>query len=177
MIAGAKLRPAITQAEARPLLRQHILLRRLPWAALLLSLCYLFDWWWLRLATTGALVHICVILGIPMQRIAPDMVALGGVRAQVVVGCTMIDAYFIALPLLWKNALGLPRNLARLTAVFVALCGLNLLRLTATFAAVNLGIPWRLAHAPLIALAYFCLFLLLIHRQISGTQVTDSLES
>ena len=98
-----------------------------------------------------------------MHRIGPDTITMAGMRIQFVVACTMIDAFLGAVPLLWTTSLGLPRNLARLSAVFIAVCWVNLFRLEAGFV-MQYGAPWWLAHECVSGITYFCLFLYIVRE-------------
>ena len=126
------------------------------------ALCYLHDWPWLRAATTAVLIQISAMLGVPMHRHGPDLVELGGVQIQFVIACTMLDAFFGAIPLLWRTSLGLAWNIFRLAAVFLGVFVLNIVRLEAGFVALNRGVPWWLAHECVAGVAYFCLLVFIV---------------
>lgn len=127
-------------------------------------LCYLFQWWWLRSATTTILVQVSAWLGVPMLRVAPDVVSLDGLLIQFIVPCTMVDAFFGAIPLLWRRS-ETWRNLPRLGAIFAGVTLLNLFRLELGFFAIQHGWPWWLAHEVVAGFAYFAVFLLIVRTE------------
>jgi hypothetical protein len=131
---------------------------RIALVPLFVALCYLFPWWWLRIATTTILVQLSAWMGIPMLRVAPDIVSLDGLLIQFIVPCTMVDAFFGAIPLLWRRADGF-RNAPRLVGIFVGVFALNLFRLELGFVGIHAGLPWWLAHEVVAGFAYFALFL------------------
>lgn len=138
---------------------------RVALVPLFVAVCYLFDWGWLRSATTTVLVEISKVLGVPMHQIDRDMVELGGVRVHFVVACTMVDAFFGAVPLLWRTSATFMDNGVRLIALFLGVMSLNVVRLEAGFVALNAGVPWWLAHECVAGAVYFCLLLFLVHQQ------------
>ena len=145
--------------------QRNSLLYRVTLIPLFVAVCYLFDWGWLRSATTTILVEISKLLGIPMHQIDRDMVEMGGIRVHFVVACTMVDAFFGAIPLMWRTSATLMGNGRRLTALFVGVVSLNVIRLEAGFVALNAGVPWWLAHECVAGIAYFCLLLFLVREQ------------
>lgn len=87
--------------------------------------CYLvgfcFDEWsWLRVLTTSTLVQISAMLGVPMYRTGADVIMVAGISARFVVACTLIGAFFAAIPLLWRTTALWFENIARMTAVLGA---------------------------------------------------------
>jgi hypothetical protein len=92
-------------------------------------------------------------------------VYLGGAHIQFVVACTMVDAFFGAIPLLWRTSIGLSRNFLRLFAAFAGVFFVNIVRLEAGFVALNSGVPWWLAHECVAGITYFCLLLFIVHEQ------------
>jgi hypothetical protein len=137
---------------------------RIALVPVFVALCYFFQWWWLRIATTTLLVQASGWLGVPMHRVAPDIVSLDGRLIQFIIPCTMADAFFGAIPLLWRRAEGW-LNLPRLGAIFVGVCGLNLFRLELGFVGIHRGLPWWLGHEVVAGFAYFALFLLIAHSR------------
>jgi hypothetical protein len=132
--------------------------------------CYLLGFWfgqwsWLRVVTTATLVQISAILGVPMYRAGADLITVAGISARFVVACTMIDAFFGAIPLLWRTAVSWFQNLARLSAVLGAVFVLNIVRLEAGFIAMTKGAPWWLAHECVAGVTYFCLYLFIMHER------------
>src|SRR5438270_1680142 len=141
------------------------LLLRAALVPLFVALCYIFPWWALRSVTTSTLVALSALLGVPMLRIGRDLVALDGMHIQFIIPCTMIDAFFGAIPLLWRGTAGVPRNLGRLGIVFAGVFALNIVRLEVGFVAIHHGAPWWLAHECVAGVAYFCLFWFIVREQ------------
>ena len=137
---------------------------RIALVPVFVALCYVFQWWWLRIATTTALVNLSAFLGVPMLRTGPDVVTLDGLAIQFILPCTMVDAFFGAIPLLWRRAAGW-RNVPRLAVVFAGVSALNLFRLELGFVALHRGIPWWLAHEVVAGFAYFAVFLLIVETK------------
>lgn len=141
------------------------LLLRAALVPLFVALCYLFPWWTLRGVTTGTLVALSVLLDVPMLRVGRDLVALNGTYIQFITPCTMVDAFFGAIPLLWRGGAGVLRNVVRLGAVFAGVFVLNIVRLEAGFFAIHHGAPWWLAHECVAGAAYFCLFWFIVRER------------
>jgi len=141
------------------------LLCRIALVPVAVVVCYLFDWAWLRATTTTTLVEISRLLGVPMHRTGEDLIELRGMHVQFVVACTMVDAFFGAIPLLWRTSVSVPRNFLRLFAVFVGVFVVNIFRLEAGFIALNKGIPWWLGHESVAGVTYFCLLLFIVHER------------
>ena len=137
---------------------------RVLWVVVLVALCHLGNWWWLRTATTDALMRASLALGIPMHRVASDLIEVAGIQARIVVSCTLIDAFLGAVPLLYRTSLSLLSNLCRMTLLFVALFSFNIFRLTIGFAALTRGLPWWLSHECISGITYFFLFLFIVHQ-------------
>jgi len=133
---------------------------RIALVPVFVALCYLLQWWWLRMATTTALLDLSGWLGVPMRRLGPDVVTLDGLAIQFIIPCTMVDAFFGAIPLLWRRSAGW-LNLPRLAVVFGGIFALNLIRLEVGFVALHRGVPWWLAHEVVAGFAYFAVFLLI----------------
>jgi exosortase/archaeosortase len=161
-------------------LRELILANRaLAWRVLLVPVfvaaCYLYDWSWLRVLTTVTLVQISAALGVPMLRSSADVISVAGVTAQFVVACTMIDAFFGAIPLLWRTTAAWTQNVLRLGVVLVAVFALNIFRLELGFIAMTKGVPWWLAHEVVSGLTYFCLYLYIVReRAWDESEAADS---
>ncbi len=127
--------------------------------------CCLDDWSWLRVLTTVSLVRISAVLGVPMYRVGTDVISVAGISAQFVVACTMIDAFFGAIPLLWRTSISWFENFIRLSAVLGGVFVLNIVRLEFGFIAITRGAPWWLAHECVAGVAYFCLYLFIVHER------------
>jgi hypothetical protein len=150
-------------------LRDHSLALRVLLVPVFVAGCYiagllLDNWSWLRVLTTVTLVQISAALGIPMYRIGADVITVAGINAQFVVACTMIDAFFGAIPLLWRTNVPWLQNLVRLTAVLGAVFVLNIVRLELGFIAMTRGAPWWLAHECVAGVAYFCLYMFIVRE-------------
>src|ERR1035438_10855281 len=96
-------------------LREHGLALRVLLVPVFVAGCFLVGycldtWSWLRVLTTVTLVQISAALGIPMYRIGADVITVAGISARFVVSCTMIDAFFGAIPLLWRSNLSWLQN-------------------------------------------------------------------
>jgi len=132
--------------------------------------CYLIgfcldQWLWLRVLTTATLVQISAMLGLPMHRTGADMITVAGISARFVVACTMIDAFFGAIPLLWRTGVSGLQNLVRLGGVLGAVFVLNIVRLELGFIAMTRGAPWWLAHECVAGAAYFCFYLFIVRER------------
>jgi hypothetical protein len=143
----------------------HRLTARVLLVPVFVAVCHLYDWSWLRVLTTVTLVQISAMLGVSMQRMGPDVIRVAGISAQFVVACTMIDAFFGAIPLLWRTTVSWLQNLLRLSVVLVSVFGLNIVRLELGFVAMTKGVPWWLAHEVVAGVAYFCLYLYIIKER------------
>jgi hypothetical protein len=141
------------------------LLLRAALVPLFVALCYLFPWWTLRAVTTSTLAGLSALVGLPMLRIGRDLIALDRMHIQFIIPCTMVDAFFGAIPLLWRSAENIPRNMVRLAAVFAGVFVLNIVRLEAGFFAIHQGAPWWLAHECVAGVAYFCLFWFIVRER------------
>jgi hypothetical protein len=137
---------------------------RVALVPLFVAVCYLFEWWDLRAITVVVLLKLSALLHLPMQRTGADLVNLNGLQIQFGIACTMVDAFFGAVPLLWRLARSWQWNVARLTAVFAGVSLLNIFRLELGFVALPHGVPWWLAHECVAGVAYFCVFLFIMHE-------------
>jgi hypothetical protein len=146
-------------------LRASSLAGRILLIPVFVGVCHLYDWPWLRALTTITLVKISAALGVPMYRIGADVISVAGVTAQFVVACTMIDAFFGAIPLLWRTKISWQHNFLRLSVELLGVLVLNIVRLEFGFIAMTKGVPWWLAHECVAGVAYFCLFLFIVHER------------
>jgi hypothetical protein len=126
--------------------------------------CYFFRWDWLRVGTTEVLVWLGAVMDAPMHRLGSDMVQLDGFRIQFIVPCTMVDAFFGAIPFLWSWSAEWHRNILRMVMVFLGVFALNVGRLELGFVGLHHGVPWWLAHEVVAGVAYFCLFLFIVRE-------------
>jgi uncharacterized membrane-anchored protein len=85
----------------------------------------------------------------------------------------MIDAFFGAIPLLWRTNASLAQNFMRMTAVLAGVFVLNIVRLELGFIAMTSGVPWWLAHEVVAGVAYFCLYVFIM-RERAWDQARDS---
>lgn len=146
-------------------LRANKLASRVLLVPVFVGACYLFDWYWLRVLTTVTLVQISSVLGISMVRTGADVVRVAGLSAQFIVACTMIDAFFGAIPLLWRTSASWVQNFMRLSAVLIGVFVLNIVRLELGFIAMTRGVPWWLSHEVVAGVAYFCLYVFILHER------------
>lgn len=173
MAASIQFAPSLPASAGK--LNQHRgLAVRLLLVAVLVVVCHLFEWYWLRFFTTSALMAISAGLGLPMHRIGPDLIEIAGVQAQFVVSCTAIDAFLGALPLLWSARLSVQANLGRFGVLFLAVQAFNLARLEAGFVALNYGMSWWLAHECVAGASYFCLYLYIMKKQAWNDAITPA---
>jgi hypothetical protein len=77
----------------------------------------------------------------------------------------MIDAFFGAIPLLWRPSASWAQNFTRLSAVLVAVFVLNIVGLEIGFFATTRGVPWWLAHEVVAGVAYFCLYVFIMRER------------
>jgi hypothetical protein len=145
--------------------RQREVWFRLALVPAFVVVCYLFDWWLLRAGTVTVLLWTSAWLHLPMHRAAADLIDLDGRMVQFGTACTMVDAFFGAIPLLWRRSLAWGENLARLVAIFAGVFALNIFRLESGFVAIHYGAPWWLAHECVAGVAYFCVFLFIMRER------------
>lgn len=155
-------------------LREPELACRVLLVPVFVGVCYLFDWYWLRVLTTDTLMRISSILGMSMVRTSADVVTIAGVTAKFIVACTMIDAFFGAIPLLWRTAASWRQNFTRLGLVLVGVFVLNIVRLELGFVAMTRGVPWWLAHEVVAGVAYFCLYVFIMRERAKDRAQTTS---
>jgi hypothetical protein len=145
-------------------LREHKLAGRVLLVAVMVGVVHLFDWNWLRGFTVDSLMQISAVLGIPMLRHSFDVIRVAGINAKFEVACTLIDAYFGAIPLLWRTTISWPRNLLRMVALMGGMFVLNIVRLEFGFAALTRGVPWWLAHEVVSGVTYFLIYIFIVRQ-------------
>jgi hypothetical protein len=145
-------------------LRDHKLAGRVLLVPVFVGVCHLYGWDWLRVLTTDTLMQISAMLGLPMHRVSPDVIRIAGITAQFVVSCTLVDAYFGAIPLLWRTTISWPRNLLRMVALMGGMFVLNIVRLEFGFAALTRGVPWWLAHEVVSGVTYFLIYIFIVRQ-------------
>jgi hypothetical protein len=118
-----------------------------------------FDWHFLRECTTDAILISSRWIGLAIDRINTDVIALNDLFVQFTVSCTLIDAFCGGIPLLWLSSISVVNNLGRLLLIFAVLCCLNIVRLEFGFVIYSNGVPWWLARECISGLIYFWLFL------------------
>lgn len=154
------------------------MLLRAALAAVFVSLSFLHDWLWLRVLTATAAAQCLNAVGLPVHRIGMDVIELGGIRVQMVVACTMIYAFLAGAPLGWRMHVCISRNIVRLALLSVAVFALNVVRVDLGLIALDRGAPWWLAHDCMLGVAYFCVFLMVVHERAwkakSAAQVWDA---
>ena len=159
--------------------RREIALR-VALVPLFVAVCYLFEWWNVRAITVVVLLKLSALLHLPMQRTGADLINLNGLPIEFGIACTMVDAFFGAVPLLWRLSRSWHWNLARLIAFFAGIFLLNIFRLELGFIALTHGVPWWLAHECVAGVAYFCVFLFIMHestwKEPCQTQDTVAIE-
>jgi hypothetical protein len=148
--------------DARAAAWKRSLALRIALAAAFVLFCHAFEWHWLRLLTTSTVVPISAALGVPVRRLGWDLLAVGALRLQVALSCTLVEAFLGAAPLLWRSSLGVVRNLLRLAVAALALFGVNILRLEIGFVGLNWGLPWWLVHECVLGLTFFAILMFIV---------------
>ena len=104
-------------------------------------------------------------IGPPVSRLGADQIAVNGTHFQVVVSCTLIDAFCGMIPLLWDLSVSAMSNVLGLMTLFAVISAFNIVRLQAGFVAYAHGVPWGLAHEVVSGLTYFMLLVFVVIRQ------------
>ena len=125
------------------------------------AICYLFQWDFLRSLTLDLNLRAMALFGVHWYRISPDVAMFHGHRYEYVISCTMIDAWFGAIPLVWKLKNRVPENLAYLAALAVFTFVLNIIRLTAANLLVSSGVSWFFGHDVIAALSYLIVWVVI----------------
>jgi hypothetical protein len=128
------------------------------------GICYLFQWNSLRSLTADLNLQLTSIFGVHWERLSPDLVAFHGRWYRYVVSCTMADAWFGAIPLVWKITSETLKNTAYLVGLGVFMFGLNIVRLTISMLLLSNGVPWLLGHQLVSALTYLVCWLVIQRR-------------
>lgn len=138
----------------------------LRWALvpIFVLLCYVFEWehWrslncWIFVATSNA-------LGVSMCQTGIHSFEWNGSHFEFATSCTMLDAFFGSIPLLWQRDLSVRANMLTLLSYFVCLTGFNFFRLHLSILLHTAGLPWFIAHELLAAISYFAIFLWIVSR-------------
>lgn len=156
---------------AAPTVNTHGALSRRPliWRLCLVPIavliCYQFDWWFLRLATIEAMAATSAVLNWPLRNIGGDLLDMNGVITRFTVGCTLVDYYAGALPLLWDRSRSIVNNLARFVALFILFFAFNIARQDLTILLRAHGLPWWLAHEVPASVTDFTIVVLVIRHR------------
>jgi hypothetical protein len=151
----------VSAASQAKIMQREVIIR-LALVPLFVLVCYFFEWTLLRSGTVGVLMQLSSALGLPMRALGPNMIEMGELQVSFVIACTMVDAFFGAIPLLWVRSLSVVHNVARLLGVFAGVFVLNVFRLELGFVALQRGVPWWLSHECVAGVSYFCIFLLIM---------------
>lgn len=127
--------------------------------------CYLFDWHWLRSATLQANSTVDALLGVRLQRIAPDTVLWNGTAYRYVISCTMADVWCGALAFLIDVRRGFVSNIRSLVIFTLGLFAFNALRLSISDVLQAHSVPWVLAHEAFAGVCYYLIWLYLWHTR------------
>jgi hypothetical protein len=141
------------------------LLIRMGLVALLVIVCYKFDWRLLRSLTCECILRLSVWLGLGMRRISFDAVQWSDMQFQFSLSCTQVDVFCGSLPLLWNLAAPIWKNVVKSAAFFVCLFAFNIVRLEVGYVLYALGIPWIVAHDFIAGVGLFLIFLWLMRQR------------
>lgn len=141
-----------------------------PWLRIALVLpfvlvCYQFGWSAWRAEVCNAFVGLAHIAGMPVIQVSSDSFFCRGHIYRFAIACTALDAFFGSVPLLWMAHRSWSHNLFFFAGYFVALVGLNMVRLWAGLWIFLRGVPWWLSHEAFAGFFYFGLFLWIAHRR------------
>jgi hypothetical protein len=153
-----------TAAAVRTLARYEDLVR-IALVPLFVVLCYRFEWMGWRALVTDAVIGFLSLVGAPAFPLAPDRFACGDEIYRIDVTCTMLDAFFGSIPLLWQWRRSLFRNLLYLAVFFVCVSVLNLVRLALGFVLHFQGVSWFWADEVLTGVFHFALFLYIARQR------------
>ena len=156
--ASAVAQPSRSELQSRTLLIRFVL------AALAVAFSYCFRWQLLRFLTSEANLRLDLLAGIHLRRISADAVMWKGVVYRYVNACTFVDVWFGSVPLLWKMARSVARNLSFMAAVAVLMFSFNVFRLSVSDVLFSAGLPWNLAHNVISGLSYFLVWVWIWRR-------------
>lgn len=148
------------------------LLKRLPFCAAAVLICYQFDWTWLRFLTSEATMYFAAWRGYTVQRLSPDLIAWNGQQFQFGIACTFADVFCGAVPLFWVRSTGILRNVANVIVLAGGLFAFNLLRQGATDLVFSAGVSWTLADNAIGALSYFGVWVFLVRWLERSSAIT-----
>jgi hypothetical protein len=132
---------------------------RIGLVPLFVVFCYQFDWQAWRELVCSAFLTAAPWFGVTAVRAEFDSFACQGQFYRFVIACTALDAFFGSIPLLWNHRATIFRNLVFLSAYFLCLSMLNLVRLEFGLMLYLKGMSWSLSHQAMAGVFYFGLFL------------------
>ena len=147
--------------------RLHLLSRGFLYRALLVvfvvALTHEFEWRWLRFLTSEAILRISPLLGMSSGRISFDTILVQQQPHRFVISCTFADVFMGAIPLIWNLKKSLLVNISILAVAAVSLFGFNILRLEIGQFLYSRGAPWMLTDNIIGGVAYFAVWLAIVH--------------
>jgi hypothetical protein len=154
----------MNHAESRRDLLSRSFLLRVALAVSMASLTHLFEWKWLRFATSEIILRAASQFGLENARASFDTVWIHGTFFQFAISCTFIDVVLGAIPLLWNGEKGLRSNLLWVGVMTGALFSFNILRLTTSQLLYRAGVPWQVADGVLSGISYFAVWVVITRR-------------
>jgi len=148
------------------------LLLRVCLVPLFVNLFKQFSWMPLRHATSRIILWLSSLLGLHVAAVSADTIMVENVCYIFVARCTMMDAYFGAIPLLWGWHVSLMKNAGQLARLFVVVFVVNIVRLQVdTFLHAH-GVPRPVSHEAITGVAYWVVLAwVLRHRAWEGERV------
>ncbi len=148
------------------------LLLRVCLVPLFVNLFTQFSWVPLRHATSRIILWLSSLLGLDAFAVTTDTILVQSEYLRFVPRCTMMDAYFGAIPLLWGWRVSLMKNAGQLARLFVVVFVVNIVRLQLdTLLHVN-GVPRSVSHEAITGAAYWVVLAwVLRHRAWEGERV------
>jgi hypothetical protein len=150
--------PQIVQSKRAFLLRLCLV----PFAVFA---CYRFDWHWLRELTADLTVRCTVLAGVHWTRVGQDLAMFREHLYRFAIGCTLVDAWFGAIPLIWRTKDSVLSNLAYAGTLALAMFALNISRLTLVNVIFASGLPWQAVHDSLSGLTYLVVWIVIQRRK------------
>lgn len=127
-----------------------MLVARLLWAGVLISLYYALDWSALREAVRGAVAVFLGFLGhsaVSVDNGGEFYLIVDGYRSfAITANCTYADLALVMAPFCWRLRTPLLANLARLAVIAVAVMIINIARVVLAIDLYQGGVSWSLAH-------------------------------
>ena len=128
------------------------------------GICYLFPWDGLRSLTTLLSVGTTQWAFPEFVRVGSDRAAFHGIVFQYTLACTLVDAWFGAIPLVWKLRSSPARNLGYLAALAMFVFAMNTIRQAGVNLLYGAGLPLMPVHDVLAASAYLLLWIEILRR-------------